>query len=34
MLKSMFMDLVKSFDGILEWQNGDVEFHYKRQKQD
>ena len=31
-LKSMFVDLVKSFDGILEWHDGDVAFHYKRQK--
>ncbi|MDA9707821.1 hypothetical protein N9V56_00045 [Alphaproteobacteria bacterium] len=30
MLKIMFMDLVKSFDGILEWHNEDVAFHYKR----
>ena len=28
----MFMDLVKSFDGILEWHDGDVAFHYKRKK--
>ena len=26
------MDLVKSFDGILEWHDGDVAFHYKRKK--
>ena len=32
MLKIMFMDLVKSFDGILEWHDGDVAFHYKRKK--
>ena len=32
MLKTMFMDLVKSFDGIIEWHNGDVAFHYKRYK--
>ena len=32
MLKIMFMDLVKSFDGILEWHDGDVAFHYKRNK--
>ena len=30
MFKIMFMDLVKSFDGILEWHDGDVVFHYKR----
>ena len=34
MLKSMFRDLVKSFDGILEWHDGDVAFHYKRKKED
>ena len=34
MLKIMFMDLVKSFDGILEWHDGDVAFHYKRNKAD
>ena len=28
----MFMDLVKSFDDILEWHEGDVAFHYKRKK--
>ena len=28
------MDLLKSFDDILEWHDGDVAFHYKRQKQD
>ena len=28
----MFMDLIKSFDGILEWHDGDVAFHYKRKK--
>ena len=33
-LKIMFMDLVKSFDGILEWHDGDVAFHYKRNKVD
>ena len=33
-LKSMFVDLVKSFDGILEWYDGDVAFHYKRKKED
>ena len=33
-LKIMFMDLVKSFDGILEWHDGDVAFHYKRKKED
>ncbi len=32
MLKIMFMDLVKSFDSILEWHDGDVAFHYKRKK--
>ena len=32
MLKIMFMDLVKSFDGILEWHDGDIAFHYKRNK--
>ena len=32
MLKIMFMDFVKSFDGILEWHDGDVAFHYKRNK--
>ena len=31
-LKIMFMGLVKSFNGILEWYDGDVSFHYKRQK--
>ena len=34
MLKIMFMDLVKSFDGILEWHDGDLAFHYKRNKVD
>ena len=34
MLKSMFVDLVKSFDGFLEWHDGDVAFHYKRKKED
>ena len=32
MLKEMFINLVKSFDGILEWHDGDVAFHYKRKK--
>ena len=32
MKKMMFMDLVKSFDDILEWHDGDVAFHYKRMK--
>ena len=32
MIKIMFMDLVKSFDGILEWHDGDIAFHYKRNK--
>ena len=32
MLKIMFMDFVKSFDGILEWHDGDIAFHYKRNK--
>ena len=31
-LKSMFVDLVKSFDGILEWHDGDAAFYYKRKK--
>ena len=34
MLKGMFVDLVKSFDGIVEWHDGDVAFHYKRKKED
>ena len=33
-LKIMFTDLVKSFDGVLEWYDGDVTFHYKRKKED
>ena len=32
MLKEMFVDLVKSFEGILEWHDGNVVFHYKRKK--
>ena len=34
MLKSMFVDLVKSLDGILEWHDGYVAFHYERMKED
>ena len=29
-LKEMLINLVKSFDGILEWHDGNVAFHYKR----
>jgi len=32
--KSMLVDLVKSLDGILEWHDGYVVFHYKRKKED
>ena len=32
MLKGMFVELVKSFDGIVEWHDGDVAFHYKRKQ--
>ena len=28
--KKMWMDFIKSFDGIVEWQNGHVVAHYKR----
>ena len=32
-LKEMFISLVKSFDGILEWHDGNVAFHYKRKSE-
>ena len=30
MLKGIFVELVKSFDGILDWHDGEVAFHFKR----
>ena len=32
MLKGKFIELVKSFDGIVEWHDGNVAFHYKRKQ--
>ena len=32
MLKGKFIELVKSFDGIVEWHDGNVAFHYKENK--
>ena len=30
--KKMWIDFIKSFDGIVEWYKGDVIAHYKRNK--
>tara|TARA_B100000029_G_scaffold87509_1_gene77587 strand:+ start:62 stop:370 length:309 start_codon:yes stop_codon:yes gene_type:complete len=30
--KKMWIDFIKSFDGIVEWHEGDVVAHYKRRK--
>ena len=30
----MWIDFIKSFDGIVEWHEGDVTAHYIREKED
>ena len=32
--KKMWVDFIKSFDGIVEWHEGDVTAHYIRKKED
>ena len=33
-IEKMWVDFIKSFDGIVEWHEGDIAAHFIRKKED